>query len=64
MESAMDLVLALIAQPDRASLTGKTLEPTANEKTRRSLRADWSAKRQHLAPSRELDYADAAEHEG
>ena len=31
MESAMDLVLALTAQPDRASLTGKTREPTANK---------------------------------
>jgi hypothetical protein len=31
MESAMDSVLTLIAQPDRAALTGKTREPTANE---------------------------------
>ena len=31
MESAMDSVLALIAQSDRAALTGKTREPIANE---------------------------------
>lgn len=31
MESAMDLVLALIAQPDRDCLTGKMREPMADE---------------------------------